>query len=157
MTIKFVDGQPVEMTPEEITDFEAARAVSLQQLQAEAVQRIDSDVDRIYAAVIGNRQAEYEAAEREAQAYADAGYVGDVPPLVEAWATAKVWTGAQAADDILTQAVAWRSAQAQIRAARLARKEQARMAADAAGVQAALAAWAAFVAAARAQLGVGGA
>ena len=114
------------------------RSTSLERLQAEAVQRIDSDVDRIYAAVIGNRQAEYEAAEREAQVYADAGYVGDVPPLVEAWAVAKAWTGQQAADDILTQAVA-------------------RMAADAAGVQAALAAWTAFVAAARAQLGVGGA
>lgn len=155
--IKMVDGQPVEMTPEEIADFEAARAVPLERLQAEAVQRIDSDVDRIYAAVIGNRQAEYEAAEREAQAYADVGYEGDVPPLVQAWATAKAWTGQQAADDILAQAVAWRGAQAQIRAARLALKEQARMAADAAGVETALAAWTAFVAAARAQLGVGGA
>lgn len=153
--IKMVDGQPVEMTPEEIADFEAARAVPLLQLQSGAVLRIDRDVDLIYAAVIGNRQAEYEAAEREAQAYVDADYEGDAPPLVQAWATAKAWTGQQAADDILAQAVAWRGAQAQIRAARLARKEQVRAATDAAGVEAALTAWAAFVAAARGQLGIG--
>lgn len=153
--IKFVDGQPVEMTPEEIADFDAARAVPLERLQTEAAMRIDRDVDLIYAAVIGNRQAEYEAAEREAQAYHDAGYEGDVPPLVQAWATAKAWTGQQAADDILAQAVAWRGAQAQIRAARLGRKEQVRMASNAAGVDAAMMAWTAFVAAARAQLGIG--
>lgn len=153
--IKFVDGQPVEMTAEEIAEFEAGSAVPLQQLKAEAVLRIDRDVDMVYAAMLGNRQAEYEAAEREAQGYASASYEGEAPPLVQSWATAKGWTGQHAADDILAQAAAWRGAQAQIRAARLARKEQARMAVDAPGVAAALTAWAAFVAAVRAQLAIG--
>lgn len=154
--IKYENGQLVEMTAEEIAEFEADRMVPLQRLQANAVLLIDRDVDMIYAAVIGHRQAEYEAAEREAHAYADAGYAGAAPSLVQAWASAKNWTGQQAADDILAQALAWRGAQAQIRAQRLLRKEQVRNAVDAPALDAVAEGWVAFVAAARAQFGIGG-
>ena len=119
-----------------------------------ALLRIDTEVDAIYGAAIGNRQAEYEAAERQAQAYADADYTGTVPGMVSSWASAKGWTGQQAAEDILAQAAQWRGAQDAIRAQRLQRKEQVRAAADAAGVNAVMAAWAGFVAAVRQQLGL---
>lgn len=44
--IKFVDGQPVEMTPEEIADFEADRAVPLDVHQAQAWERIKAERER---------------------------------------------------------------------------------------------------------------
>ena len=134
-----------------------APAPDLGPLKAEAVARIDADVDAIYAVVIGNRQAEYEAAERHAQEYADAGFTGPVPSMVASWATAKGWTGQQAAQDILTVSAQWRGAQEQIRAQRLLRKEQARAAGTQAALTGILQAWAGFVAAARAQLGLGAA
>lgn len=116
---------------------------------------IDADADAIYGAVQGNRIEEYRTAEAEALTYRAAGYAGTVPPSVAGWASAKGWTATQAADDILATAAAWRGAQAAIRAARLARKEQVRAATDAAGIAAALAAWGAFRAGVRAQLGLG--
>lgn len=121
---------------------------------AAAVLQVDADVDAIYRAAIGNRQAEYEAAERQAQAFADAGFDGDVPPMVDDWATAKGWPAQQAAQDILQQAVQWRGAQEQIRRTRLLTKEGVRSAATLAGIEQRLAAWAVFVAAVRAQLQV---
>lgn len=140
------DGQTLAPPPSPVFPLSRAQAAGLQQ--------IDADVDALYARVIGNRAAEYEQAEREATAYAHAGYAGTVPGMVDAWAQAKGWSGQQAADDIITQANAWRSAQTAIRAARLLRKEQVRAAEDVAAVNAALAAWGQFLAAIRAQLGV---
>ena len=122
--------------------------------RARAVAQIDADVDAIYGAAIGNRQAEYEAAERQAQAYADADYSGTVPGMVSSWASAKGWTGQQAAEDILAQATQWRGAQDAIRAQRLLRKEQVRVAADAASIDAVLTAWTGFVLLVRQQLGL---
>ena len=134
-----------------------APAPDLGPLKAEAVARIDADVDAIYAVVIGNRQAEYEAAERQAQEFADGGFLGQAPAMVASWATAKGWTGQQAAQDILTVAAQWRGAQEQIRAQRLLRKEAARAAATQDVLTATMQAWTGFVAAARAQLGLGAA
>lgn len=116
--------------------------------------QIDADVDALYAAVIGNRAAEYEQAEREALAYAAADFAGASPPMVQAWASAKSWTGQQAAQDIITQATAWRGAQTLIRAQRLLRKEQVRTAADDASVHAAVAAWGVALGQIKAALGV---
>lgn len=118
------------------------------------VKQIDADTDSLYAAVIGNRAAEYTVAETEATAYAGAGYTGAVPASVASWATAKGWTAQQAADDINATAAAWRTAQAAIRAARLLRKEQARTAADLAALNTVQAQWAGFVAVIRGQLGI---
>ncbi len=122
-----------------------------------AVAQIDADVDAIYSAAIGLRQAEYEMAERQAQVFADAGYEPPVPGMVQSWAIAKGWTAQAAAADVLAVAAQWRGAQELIRAQRLLRKEQARAALGPAGLAATMATWAGFVAAVRAQLGIGGA
>ncbi len=122
---------------------------------ASALAGIDSDVDEIYRLAIGSRQAEYEEAERQAKAYAEAGYTGPVPPMVQCWADPKGWTAEQAADEILQQAAIWRGAQQAIRAQRLALKEQARSAESPAALAAVRAGWSGFVAVVRAQLGVG--
>lgn len=124
---------------------------------AAAVAKVDADVDAIYSAAIGLRQAEYEAAERQAQAFADAGFEPPVPGMVQSWAIAKGWTAQAAAADVLAVAAQWRGAQELIRAQRLLRKEQARGAVGPAGLAAIMATWAGFVAAVRAQLGIGGA
>jgi len=129
---------------------------TLPELKSAAVKHIDNDTDALYGAVIGNRASEYVEAEAQANAYAAASYTGAVPDCVASWAAAKVaqsWTAQQAADDILATAAAWRTAQASIRAHRLLRKEQARLAEDAAGVDAALAQWAGFLTAIKGQLG----
>lgn len=146
----------VPFTPEEeaARDAEIAQETSVASQSVMFIRQIDADTDSLYAAVIGNRAAEYTAAEAEATAYADAGYTGTVPASVASWATAKGWTAQQAADDINATAAAWRTAQAAIRAARLLRKEQARTAADLAALATTRAQWAGFVAAIREQLGV---
>jgi hypothetical protein len=130
-------------------------AAQLATASAALVKQIDADTDALYAAVIGNRAAEYTVAEAEATAFADGGYTADpAPASVASWATAKGWTAQAAADDIIATATAWRTAQAAIRANRLLRKEQARTAADLAALTTTRAQWAGFVAAVRAQLGV---
>ncbi|MFN9471044.1 hypothetical protein [Acidovorax sp.] len=123
---------------------------------ASTVAHIDADVDEIYRLAIGNRQAEYEEAERQAKAFAEANYAGPVPSMVQSWADPKGWTPEQAADEILQQSAIWRGAQQAIRAQRLALKEQARAASSMADLVAVRTAWAGFVAVVRAQLGVGG-
>lgn len=146
----FLDIEEVpdpEPTPAEI-------AARLTADKAQALLKIDADVDAIYGAVLGNRAEEYSLAATEAKAYKDAGYEGTVPGSVASWATAKGWTATQAADDILDTATQWIAAQAAIRAARLARKEQVRNAVNAAGVTTAMTAWAGFATYIRSQLGV---
>ena len=122
--------------------------------KAQAIFRVDADVDVIYSAVIGSRGLEYEAAEREATAYAAAGYTGTPGPMVQSWADVKGWPSDEAADDILAQAAAWRGAMSAIRAQRLASKEALRSAADAGQLAAAVTQWAAFVQVTRAAIGI---
>lgn len=130
-------------------------APNLDDVKRAAVKQIDADVDAIYGELIGNRQAEYDLAEREAAEFKAAGYpAGAVPESVQFWADAKAWTPKKAADDILATSTAWRQAQNNIRKTRLATKEAARKATDAAGVDAVLADWGAYVKATRAGLGV---
>ncbi len=135
----------VDLPPDEV----AARLI---ELQAQALAQVDADTDGIYAAVIGNKQSEYEAAERQANEFAAAGFVGMAGELVRCWAEIKGWTDQAAAEDIISESTAWRAAQAGIRTARLTAKEQIRTAASAQAVQAALGEWAAFRAAVIAQL-----
>ena len=129
--------------------------MNLSRQRSADLMQIDADTDLIYEHVIGARQAEYEEAERQARAYAAAGYAGDMPGMVQSWAVAKGWTGQQAADDILAQSDAWRGAQALIRAQRLLRKEQIRQAVGPAARAMVMQGWAAFVAAVRVQLSLG--
>lgn len=140
---RVLPARPVAMVP----------VIALDQLQSQGLVKIDADTDALYGAVLGNRAQEYALAETDAQAYKTAGYTGTAPSSVQSWATAKGWMPAQAADNILLTAAQWRGAQTVIRASRLARKEEVRLA-DAAGIDKAMLAWAEFVAYMRSQLGL---
>lgn len=145
-----------DATTEEAAEIDARKAAAADPSPAKAafIVKVDADVDAIYALAVGNRATEYQLAEIDAQAFKDAGYTGDVPGSVHSWAVAKGATDTWAADNILATATAWRTAQAAIRAARLARKEGARVAADLAALATVQAQWAGFVAAVRASLGL---
>ena len=122
--------------------------------KAAFIAQVDGDVDAIYAAVVGNRSDEYNAANDDAQAYKTAGYTGAVPATVQSWATAKGWTATQATDDILAAAVRLTTLRNTIRSARLLRKEQARSAVDPAALATVSATWTATVAAIRTSAGL---
>lgn len=118
--------------------------------------QIDTDTDNLIRSVIGERGSEYELAESHATAYKTAGYPATpVPSSVSAWATAKGWTNTQAADSIIAAATGWRTAQASLRANRLARKENARGTVDAVALDAVKAQWAGFLVVLRGQLAAG--
>jgi hypothetical protein len=89
------------------------------------IARIDVIADVQRAKIVGDavRAFEYQVAEREAKAFAETGFVGDAPPSVAAWATAKGWTAQQAAEDILQEAGLFNSALYYIRATRLQGKQ----------------------------------
>lgn len=85
------------------------------------IQRIDVVADAVRARLVGDpvRAFEYQAAEQGARAYAQAGYSGPVPGVVQGWADARGWTAQQAADNILGEAALFRGALEAIRAIRL--------------------------------------
>lgn len=127
---------------------------SVADVKAELIARIDADVDAIYAAVIGNRSDEYNAANADATAYKAAGYTGAIPASVQSWAAAKAWTATQAADDILTAAAHLTALRDTIRAQRLAKKEAARTAANQAALDTVAAQWATALATIREAAGL---
>ncbi len=139
------NGYPILVDPPELSLPEAIAAL---------IKKIDADADAIYVAALGNRATEYAEAEAQAQAFANAGYAGVAPAYVQAWADAKNKPSQWAADDILATAAAWRTAQTAIRTNRLARKEEARKAADVAALATITAAWQVFVDAVKTQLGL---
>jgi hypothetical protein len=119
-------------------------------LLAKDLAQIDADVDSINLNAAGLRTVEYEMAESAAQAYKDGGYTGSVSPLISVWTANNnkgLTTDAQAADDILAQAAAWRGAVEAMRIQRLSRKKE-----RTDGVPNTMALWNGFVAALRAQL-----
>ncbi|ERI50499.1 hypothetical protein N878_08515, partial [Pseudomonas sp. EGD-AK9] len=69
---------------------------------------------------------EYDRARIEAEAFAAAGYLGDVPPMVAAWAI-NGRTPQQAAENILAEAAQYTAALVQLREVRLAAKEHIRV------------------------------
>lgn len=91
--------------------------------------RIDTAADQARRAVAGDalRAVEYDRARIEAEAFAAGGYVGDVPPMVAAWAI-NGRTPQQAADSILQEAAQYTAALVQLRTVRLNAKEQIRTA-----------------------------
>lgn len=91
-----------------------------------AVRQIDEAADAARVAVVGGslRALEYERAAIEAKAFAAAGYAGDMPPAVQAWADAAELEPQAAADSIITEADAWEAALYAIRAARLTGKQR---------------------------------
>ena len=90
-----------------------------------AAQQIDQAADAARVSVLGDplRALEYERAAAEAKAFADGGYVGAMPPSVQAWAEAANLEPRAAADSIVAEANAWQAALYAIRAARLTGKQ----------------------------------
>ncbi|MBP4049311.1 hypothetical protein J9978_07345 [Chromobacterium violaceum] len=111
----------------------------LEQFRLEACGRINAAADAASQIYVGNelRALEYRQAAADAQTYKDAGYKGDAPAGVQAWADAKGLSGKDAADGILAKAAACDQALYAIRALRLAGKEAVRQAADADATRAA--------------------
>lgn len=102
--------------------------------QDRSLARIDQVCDAARLRVVGDpvRVKEYEVAEAQAKAYADAGYTGQVPEAVQVWQDAKRrhgWSARQAADDILAASTAWNGALMALRGLRLKAKEDVRAAA----------------------------
>lgn len=120
--------------------------------------QINNDDNKIYADVIGNKTTEYLDAAVEAKAFKAAGYPTGVDNdygLVKSWATAKQWTMTQAADDIITQELAWKGAAKLIRQYRLKAKEDVKRATTLSEIVSAMIIWSGFVKSIRIQLGVG--
>lgn len=133
---------------------EEANALIIQSDRVAAIIKIDADTDALYGSVLGNRTEEYTSAAKDAELYKEANYTGAVPPGVQSWAAAKGWTPERASNDILITASAWIGAQNVIRAARLLRKEQVRLATSNMAITDALAAWQGFLAYIKKILGV---
>jgi hypothetical protein len=91
-----------------------------------ACQQIDKAADIARYSVLGDslRALEYERAAVEANAFAAAGYAGDMPPSVQSWADAAELEPQAAADSIIVEADAWQAALYAIRAARLKGKQR---------------------------------
>lgn len=89
--------------------------------------RIDTAADAARRAVAGDplRAVEYDRARLAAEQFAAAGYEGEVPAMVAAWAI-NGRTPQQAADSILAEAAAYTHALELLRTTRLAAKEQIR-------------------------------
>ena len=131
-----------------------APAAVLAAAKAAAILKIDIETDKVYGDVVGNKGEEYRSAEADAKAFIAANFIGVAGGGVTSWATAKGWTNTQAANDIISQATAWRGAQNAIRANRLARKEAVKAAVDLAALDATTAQWSGFLTVIRGQLSV---
>lgn len=98
--------------------------------------KVDAAADTARRLVAGDplRAVEYERAAAEAQAFKTAGYQGEVPPMVAAWAISGR-TAQQAADSILAEAAQYNGALVQLRTTRLQAKELIRTAMQAGDVE----------------------
>ena len=117
---------------------DAAKQAALDAAQiAELAKSIDSAVAAVYAQYT-RFEVEYLEREKQALAYKAAGYAGEIPQQVAAFATPANKTGKQAADIIIAQATELRDALAQLGVLRMrkyevlqtATVEQAQIAAD---------------------------
>lgn len=90
--------------------------------KAALAQNIDSAVAAVYAQYT-RFEVEYLEREKQALAYKAAGYTGDVPVQVAAFATPANKTGEQAADIIIAQATALRGALSQLGVLRMRKYE----------------------------------
>ena len=119
-----------------------------------ALIEIDQINDYIVTLAIGRRDTEYLMAEKQAQAYIDAGYTGDTYPYVHSWAIAKGETEQWAADDIIATANTWRTVQSDVREKRLVHKENIRNAATIEEFAVIMQSWYAYVEIVKTQLGI---
>lgn len=128
---------------------------SLEEQREAVIRSIDARVDEIVQRTIGNRATEYLVAEQEALAYKLAGYPeGGAPLTVEDDMLAFGRTAKDAADAILAQAAAWRTAQQAMRRHRLMSKTAARNAGSVEDLGVVIGQWQAFVTHIEEQLGV---
>ncbi|MHA6912985.1 phage tail protein [Ralstonia pseudosolanacearum] len=106
------------------------KAALLVALRQRLCDQLDAAADAVRLAVVGDplRVVEYQRAAEEAQAYQAAGYAGDVPLTVKSAADATGSTARAAADEILAMHGAWNKVMYDIRARRLAGKEDIRKA-----------------------------
>jgi len=104
--------------------------------ETELCASIDLAADAARRAVVGDplRAAEYDRARIAAEHFAAAGYQGDVPAMVAAWAI-NGRTAQEAADDILHEAAQYTAALIALRETRLAAKEQVRVLMEAGEVE----------------------
>ena len=98
--------------------------------------RVDTASDKARSKVAGDplRAVEYDRSRLEAEAYKAAGYLGEVPRMVAAWAI-NGRTARQAADSILAEAAAYTEALYLIRETRLQAKELIRTAVNAGNIE----------------------
>jgi hypothetical protein len=123
--LRFEDGH----VPTEAEIVAALAAANLE----EAQQAIDLAAGRArarYASRGEHVAAEYEQAEAAAKVYQAAGYAGEAPAAVHAWAEATGMTAQAAAENILATASAWRAKLDEIRRIRLVGKAAVTAAAD---------------------------
>ena len=111
----------------------AAPAIDTEAVKKALVASVDSAVAAVYATYT-RFEVEYLEREKQAQAYKDAGYAGEMPQQVAAFAAPTGKTGKQAADTILAQAAQLRGALAQLGVLRM-RKFEVKAAATAAEAQ----------------------
>ena len=105
-------------------------------LQSRLFQQVDTAADTARRAVAGDplRAVEYDRARIEAEQFTAAGYLGDVPPMVAAWAISGR-TPQQAAESILAEAAQYTAALVQLRTVRLQAKELIRAAINAGNIE----------------------
>ena len=113
-TYKLVNGK-WEQCPDKVAAADAAK-------RAELCGRIDAAVAAIYAG-FGRFEAEYTLREQQAKAYKAAGYKGDVPVQVAAFATPAGKTPREAADIIIAQSEQLRGALSQLGVLRMRKYE----------------------------------
>lgn len=103
-------------------DFEA---LPLPAARLVAAEQIDQSADLCRIGVVGDslRAVEFQMAEDDAKAFQAAGFAGQVPATVQATVDALDITPQEAAESILQESAAWRTALCEIRAARLKGKQ----------------------------------
>jgi len=132
---KFANCQP-GMADEWLEDNDPELQPSSVEIQTDLCTQIDRAADDARRAVAGDplRAVEYDRARIEAEQFAAAGYQGNVPPMVAAWAI-NGRTAQQAADNILAEAAQYNTALVQLRTVRLNAKELIRNAISAGNVE----------------------
>ncbi|WP_368607572.1 hypothetical protein [Pseudomonas fulva] len=91
-----------------------------------AVAQIDQAADLARSLIVSDplRALEHQKAAAEARGFSAAGYAGDMPAYVQAWADAAGLDARAATDSIIAQADAWDQVLLALRAARLKGKQE---------------------------------
>jgi len=142
-----------------LTDIEYASGIpapilTFVQIQIAAIAKTYSDVDAIYTAAVGNREAEYIQAEQDARAFKAAGYVGTPSAYISGWATVKSITNQAATDAIIAKADALQTAKLSLRNTRFTSQAAIQNSTTQAQLDTAVATWNAFISTTKTSLGL---